>query len=95
MYYLKFYCKLNRIEYFQYDRKSWTKKNNKYNIKRLIDDTFKALAQVKGSTFLRYYKSYLKEIDLYWEKIQYETNEQKKFTLYKKTWAVHDNKWVT
>ena len=44
MYYPKFYYKLNYIEYFWYDRKSWIKRNYKYNIKRLKNDIPKALA---------------------------------------------------
>lgn len=44
IYYLKSHYKLNYIKYFWYDRKSWIKKNYKYNIKRLRKDIFKVLA---------------------------------------------------
>lgn len=69
MYYLKLYYELNQIEYFWCNRKSWIKRNCKYNIEGLRKDIPKALAQVKGSIILGHYKSCLKNIDLYREKI--------------------------
>ena len=75
MYYPKFYCELNHIEYFWCDRKSWTRRNYRYSIEGLREDIPKGLAQVKGSTILGHYKRYLKKMDLYREKIQYGTDE--------------------
>ena len=69
MYYLKFYCELNHNEYFWYDGKSCIQKNGKYIIEELREDITKALAQIKKSTILRQYKSCLKKMDLYREKI--------------------------
>lgn len=48
----KFYCELNNIKYFWCDKKSWTKKNRKYNIEGLREDIPKALTQVKRFTIL-------------------------------------------
>ena len=69
MYYPKFYCELNHIKYFWYDRKIWTRTNCKYSIEGLRDDIPKALAQVKRLTILGHYKSCLKKRDLYEEKV--------------------------
>ena len=71
MNYPKFHCKLNHIEYFWCDRKSQTQKNCKYSIEGLRKDILKTLVQIKKSTILRHYKSCLKKMDLYREKIQY------------------------
>lgn len=43
-----------------------------------------ALAQVKELTILGHYKSCLKNMDLYREKIQFGTREYKKLISYKK-----------
>ena len=92
MYYPNFHCELNHIEYFWYDGKSWTRRNCKYRIKGLREDIPKALTQVKGSTILGHYKSCLKKMDLYREKVQYGMGEWKKLTSHKKTWAVNDDR---
>ena len=68
IYYPKFYYKLNHIKYFWYG-------NYKYSIKRLREDIFKGLAQIKRSIILEHYKSCLKKMDLYSKKIQYGTDE--------------------
>ena len=75
MYYPKFHCELNHIEYFWCDGKSWTRRNCKYSIEELREDILKDLAQVKGSTILGHYKSCFKKMDLYRENVQYRTNE--------------------
>ena len=75
MNYPKVHYKLNHKEYFWYDGKSWTRKNCKYSIEGLRIDILKALTQVKGSTILGYYKSCLKKMDLYREKVQYGTGK--------------------
>lgn len=69
MYYSKFHCNLNHIQYFWYNKKSKIRKNCKYNIKQLRNDIFKVLAQVKRSTILRHYKNCLKKKVLYRNKI--------------------------
>ncbi len=75
IYYLKFHCELNHIQYFWWDGKSGTRHHCKYILDGLRKDVPKALKQVKSSTILGHYKSCLKEIDLYQEKIQYGTGE--------------------
>ena len=42
MYYPKFHCELNHIEYFWCDGKSWTRRNCKYSIEGLREDIPKA-----------------------------------------------------
>ena len=92
MYYPKFHCELNHIEYFWCDRKSWTRHHCKYTLDWLREDVPNALKQIKGSIILEYYKSCFKKMDLYREKIQYETDEWKKLTSHKKTWGVNDDR---
>ena len=75
MYYPKFHCKLNYIEYFWYNRKSWTKKHCKYSIEDLGKDIPRVLTQIKRSTILGHYTSCHKKMELYREKIEYETSE--------------------
>ncbi len=92
MYYPKFHCELNHIEYFWCDGKSWKRRNCKYSIEGLREDIPKALTQVKGSTILGHNHSCLKKMDLYREKVRYGTGEWKKLTSHKKTWAVNDDR---
>ncbi len=75
MYYLKFHCELNHIEYFWYDGKSWTCRHCKYTLDRLRKDVSKTLKLVKSSIILGHYKSCLKKMHLYREKVQYGTDE--------------------
>ena len=69
MYYPKFHCELNHIEYFWCDKKSWTRRHCKYTLDGLREDVPNALKHVKGSTILEHYKSCLKKIDLSREKV--------------------------
>ena len=71
MYYPKFHCELNHIEYFGCDGKSWTRRHYKYIIDWLRKDIPKALCLIKSSTILGHYKSCLKKMDLYREKLTY------------------------
>ena len=93
MYYLKFHCKLNQIENFWYNRKSWTRRHCKYTLDELRKDEPKALKHIKSFTILRYYKSCLKKMDLYREKVQYRLDEWKKLTSHKKTWGVNNDRY--
>ena len=92
MYYPKFHCELNHIEYFWCDEKSWTRPYCKYTIDGLREDVPKALSLVKSLTILRHYKICLKNMDLYREKVVYWTDEWKKLTSHKKIWAVNDDR---
>ena len=92
IYYPKFCCELNHIEYFWYDEKSCIKRNCKYSIEGLREDIPKTLAQIKGSTILGHYKSCLKKMDFYRENVHYGTSEWKKLTSHKKTWSANDDR---
>ena len=60
MYYPKFHCELNHIEYFCYNRKSWTRRHCKYTLDELKEDVPKALKQIKGFTIYDIIKAVLK-----------------------------------
>ena len=92
IYYPKFHCELNHIEYFWFYEKSWIGCHCKYTIDGLREDIPKALSLIKSSTILGHYKSCLKKIDLYREKVVYGTDEWKKLTSHKKTWGVNDDR---
>lgn len=92
IYYSKFYCKLNHIEYFQYNRKSLARRHYKYSIERLKEDIPKTLAKIKKSTILGYYISCLKKIKLYNEIIKYIISKQKKLTSHQKIQVINNNK---
>ena len=86
IYYPKFHCELNHIEYFWGDGKSWTRRNCKYSIEGLREDIPKALTQVKTSTILGHYKSCLKKMDLYRERYNMGRVSGKSSHLIKKLW---------
>ncbi len=92
MYYPKSHYELNHIEYFRCDGKSWTRRHCKYTIDGLKEDVPKALSLVKSYTILGHYKSCLKKMDLYREKLVYGTDVWKKLKSHKKTWSVNDNR---
>ncbi len=74
IYYPKFHCELNHIEYFWFYEKNWIRCHCKYTIDGLGEDIPKALSLIKSSTILGHYKSCLKKIDLYREKVVYGTD---------------------
>lgn len=76
MYHLKFHCELNHIKYFWCDGKSLTRHYYKYTIERLKENIPKTLSLVKSSTILGHYKSYLKKMDLYREKVIYRRTRE-------------------
>ncbi len=92
IYYPKFHCELNHIEYFWCDEKNLTRPHCKYTIDGLREDLPEALSLVKSSTILGHYKSCLKKVDLYREKVVYRTDKWKKLTSHKKTWGVNDDR---
>ncbi len=75
MYYAKFHCELNYIEYFWCDGKSWTRRLCKYTIDEFKEDLPKGLTLVSSSTTLGHYKICHKNVDFYSEKVIYETDE--------------------
>lgn len=64
IYYVKFLCKLNSIEYIWYNSKSWTLYNYKSIIEELRKDIPKVLNLIKFYSILKYYKISLKKIDI-------------------------------
>ena len=75
MYYPKFYYELNYIKLFLYNGKSWTCRYYKYTLDGLRKDVPKAFNHVKPFTILGHYKSCLKKMDLYREKVVNGTDE--------------------
>lgn len=92
LFYPKFYCELNHIKFFWCNKKSWIRRNCKYNIEGLGKDVPKALIQVKSFTILGPYNSYPKKIKLYQENIKYKMGEWIKLISHKTTRTVNDNK---
>ncbi len=74
MYYSKFHYELNHIEHFWCDGERWTRRYYKYTIDGLRKEVPKALSLVTSSTILGHYKSCLKKMDLYREKLVYGTD---------------------
>lgn len=66
IYYPKFYCELNYIEYFWYNKKIWI---YEYTLKGLRENLSKALKLIKSFIILEHYNSYFKKTDLYKEKV--------------------------
>ena len=92
IYYPKFYCELNHIKYFWYNRKSWSWKHYKYSFDKLKKYVLKTINQVKHFKILRHYHNCLKKMDLYKKKVQYRIGKETKLISYKKTWAIGNNR---
>ena len=93
MYYPKFHCELNHIQCFWCNGKCYTQRNCKYTIERLWSDVSTALSQIRLSAILNHYKSCLRKMDLYCNKVKYGTSEWKKLTSHKKTWSWNNDQW--
>lgn len=61
----------NHTQHFQYDDKSYTRKNYTYSIEELREIVSTILKNVKYLTILRYYNRYIRKIDWYKKEIEY------------------------
>lgn len=91
IYYPKFHCELNHIEYFWCDGKSYTQKNCTYTIEGLRKVVLWALKQVKHSTILEHFNSCMRKMDRYQEGIKYRSFEWNRLTSHQKPWNRGDN----
>lgn len=91
MYYPKFHCELNHIEFFWCDCKSYTRKNCTYTIEGLREIVPRALKQVKHSTILGHFDSCMRKMDRYREGVEYGSTQWKKLTSYQKPWRKGDD----
>ena len=78
LYYLKFHCELNHIEYFWCHSKRYARESCDYTIDGLRRHVPDALAQVRNSTILGSFESCMKKMELYRQGIAYGSGEWKK-----------------
>jgi hypothetical protein len=87
MYYPKFHCELNHIEYFWCHSKWYARENCDYAIDGLRKTIPLALQSVKNSTILGNYKSCMQKMELYRSGASYGTTEWKKLISHQKVYV--------
>lgn len=84
MYYFKYHCKLNHIEYFWCNIKQWARKNCHYTLDNLRRCVPQVLASVFTKIILAHYYHYRRKIDLYQKVIIYDSSTWKTYTTHHK-----------
>ena len=92
LYYPKFHCELNHIEFFWCHSKRYAREKCDYSIEGLRQHVPDALANVKHSTILACYKSCLRKMDHYRRGIAYGSGEWKKLTSHQKMYLPGDDR---
>jgi hypothetical protein len=92
LYYPKFHCELNHIEYFWCHGKRDARENCDYSMEGLRQHVPEALAKVRNSTILACYKSCLEKMDHYRRGIAYGSGEWKKLTSHQKVYLPGDDR---
>jgi transposase len=87
LFYPKFHCELNHIEYFWCHSKRYARENCDYTIEGLREHVPASLAHVRNSTILACYWSCIKKMDLYRRGIAYGSKEWKSHTSHQKPYA--------
>jgi hypothetical protein len=92
IFYPKFHCELNHIEYFWCHSKRYAREHCNYTIDGLRENVPTALAHVASKTILGNFNSCLKKMDLYWRGVAYGSGEWKKLTSHQKTYSPGDDR---
>jgi hypothetical protein len=92
LFFPKFHCELNHIEYFWSQAKRYARENCIYKIEGLRDTVPASLAHVANSTILGCYSSCLKKMELYRTGIIYGSGEWKKLTSHQKPYLPGDDR---
>lgn len=92
LYYPKFHCELNHIEYFWSHSKRYARENCNYKIEGLRKTVPASLAHVANSTILACSNSCLKKMELYRQGVAYGSGEWKKLTSHQKPYLPGDDR---
>ncbi len=92
LYYPKFHCELNHIEFFWCHSKRYAREGCDYSIEGLRQNVPNALASVKNSTILSCSKSCLEKMDHYRRGIAYGSTEWKRLTSHQKIYLPGDDR---
>jgi hypothetical protein len=92
LYYPKFHCELNHIEYFWCQSKRYARENCNYKIDGLRETVPASLAHVANRTILACHNSCLKKMELYREGVAYGSNAWKKLTSHQKPYFSGDDR---
>jgi hypothetical protein len=92
LYYPKFHCELNHIEYFWCHSKRLARENCNYTIDGLRSNVPTSLASIASKTILGNYNSCLKKMELYRQGVAYGSGEWKSLTSHQKAYVPGDDR---
>src|SRR4029077_2878978 len=92
LFFPKFHCELNHIEYFWSHSKRYARENCNYKIEGLRKTVPASLAHVANSTILACYNSCLRKMDLYRTGVIYGSGEWRELTSHQKPYVRGDDR---
>jgi len=92
VFYPKFHCELNHIEYFWCHSKRHARENCDYTIEGLRENVPAALAHISNDTILACFNSCMRKMELYRQGVAYGSGEWKKLTSHQKPYQPGDDR---